>query len=71
MTKEQIIKLAKEHLDVSAVDKEKLVKFALKVADIEYDRGFDDGWESRADAEKELKRSKKASNEEIFCLLPG
>ena len=31
---------------------EELLKFALQVADIEYDRGFDDGWESRADAER-------------------
>ena len=31
---------------------QQLLKFALQVADIEYDRGFDDGWESRADAER-------------------
>jgi hypothetical protein len=31
---------------------DQLLKFALQVADIEYDRGFDDGWESRADAER-------------------
>ena len=28
------------------------IDFAQRVAEIEYERGFDDGWESRADAER-------------------
>ena len=35
-----------------------LIEFAQRVADIEYDRGFDDGWESRASAEHMLELSK-------------
>jgi hypothetical protein len=65
MTDEQIIALAKEHLEVLVADddemefptdfaatKEQLIEFAQRIADIEYDRGFDGGWENRADAER-------------------
>jgi len=38
--------------------REVATKFALSIADIEYDRGFDDGWESRANAEHMLELSK-------------
>ena len=71
ITNEQILELAKQHLEIFAVDdgadcafsdftatKEQLIEFALRIADIEYDRGFDDGWESRADAEYMLALSK-------------
>jgi hypothetical protein len=52
MTDEQIIELAKEHLEVLVADddemefptdfaatKEQLIAFAQRIADIEYDRG--------------------------------
>jgi hypothetical protein len=64
MTNEQILELAREHLEEFDTDngadcvwsdfaatKEQLIEFALAIADIEYDRGFDDGWESRAESE--------------------
>lgn len=38
--------------------REVAMRFAQRVADIEYDRGFDDGWGSRADAEYMLASSK-------------
>jgi hypothetical protein len=58
ITNEQILKIASEHLycNMSVVEwsgrNEDILNFALQVANIEYDRGFGDGWESRADAER-------------------
>ena len=55
MTDQQILELAEKYLDVFPDDvtstKKQLIEFALQVADIEYDRGFNDGWESREQAE--------------------
>lgn len=57
ITNEKILELASQHLycNMSVVEwsgrNEDILNFALAIADIEYDRGFDDGWESRADAE--------------------
>ena len=73
MTNEQILELASQHLRFFedgyrgtewSGTPEQLLKFALQVADIEYDRGFDDGWESRADAERMLALS-KLNDEEL------
>jgi hypothetical protein len=64
ITNEQILEIASQHLycNMSVVEwsgkSEDILKFALSIADIEYDRGFDDGWESRANAEHMLELSK-------------
>jgi len=71
MTNEQILELAKTcgFDDFSPEDgvywecwKEQLIEFARRIyqegVNYEYDRGFDDGWESRADAERALALSK-------------
>ena len=66
MPDEQIIQLAEKHFDYQGgwvANTEDLLKFALQVADIEYDRGFDDGWGSRADAEQMLAYSKLTDEE--------
>ena len=66
MTDEQIIQLAQKHFDYQegwVANTEDLLKFALQVADIEYDRGFDDGWEGRANAERMLALSKLTPEE--------
>ena len=56
ITDEQILEIAEKYLDVFPDDvtatKKQLIEFAQRVAEIEYERGFDDGWESRADAER-------------------
>ena len=67
ITNEQILELAKtcgfdsftpEDRVYWECWEEQLIEFAQRVADIEYDRGFDDGWESRASAEHMLELSK-------------
>lgn len=63
ITDEKILELASSYLrelysgDVGDVvwqplQEDALLNFAQRVAEIEYERGFDDGWESRADAER-------------------
>ena len=61
MTEEQLLELwgdgsefglsPNDELFMNNAFREVAMKFAQRVADIEYERGFDDGWESRADAE--------------------
>jgi hypothetical protein len=57
MTQDELFKLWSE-MRKQRVDERLLpyepspIEFGARVADIEYDRGFDDGWESRADAER-------------------
>ena len=64
ITNEKILEIASEHLRCNmSVEEwsgksEDILNFALAIHDIEYDRGFDDGWESRADAERMLELSK-------------
>ena len=64
ITNEKILEIASQHLRCNmSVEEwsgksEDILNFALAIHDIEYDRGFDDGWEGRADAERALARSK-------------
>jgi len=55
ITDEQILEYAEKYLDVFPDDvtatKKQLIEFALKIHEMGYNEGYDEGWESRAQSE--------------------